>query len=295
MITKGIILAGGLGTRLYPATSVANKQLQAVYDKPMIYYPLATLMLAGITDILIISTPNDLHNFERIIGSGRDLGLKISYEPQYEPNGISESFIIGENFIDGNQVCLILGDNLFYGKLDFLRNALKSNVGGTVFGYEVQDPERYGIVEFNDDNQVVSIEEKPKNPKSNYAIPGLYIFDSNVVSIAKKIKPSDRGELEITDIQKEYLKLGKLNVVKMGRGITWLDTGTPESLLEASQFIHIIEKRQNLKVACLEEIALEMKYITPTEYNKLLTYMPKSPYKDYCIRVGSFRENGGME
>lgn len=289
--TKGIILAGGLGTRLYPATAVANKQLLPIHDKPMIYYPLATLMLAGIRDIMIISTPVDLHNFERVIGSGRDLGLNITYEIQYEPKGISDAFIIGQKFIGKDQVCLILGDNLFYGKLDFLRKAIKENRGGTVFGYEVKDPHRYGIVEFDSDNRVVSIEEKPKEPKSNYAIPGLYIFDSHVVGIAKSIQPSGRGELEITDVQKAYLDKECLDVVKMGRGITWLDTGTPESLLEASQFIHIIENRQNLKVACLEEIALEMGYITTSEYEKLLTYMPKSPYKDYCQKVVKDKKN----
>lgn len=289
MKTKGIILAGGMGTRLYPASSVANKQLQPIYDKPMVYYPLATLMLAGIRDIMIISTPNDIHNFQRVIGSGIDIGLNITYEIQYEPRGISEAFIIGEKFIGNDQVCLILGDNLFHGKLDFLRNAIAKNVGGTIFGYEVKDPERYGIVEFDSENRVVSIEEKPKEPKSNHAIPGLYIFNSDVVGIAKTIQPSARGELEITDIQRSYLEQGKLNLIRMGRGITWLDTGTPESLLEASQFIHIVENRQNLKVACIEEIALDMKYITTTEYKKLLSYMPKSPYKDYCIKVLSDR------
>jgi len=283
--TKGIILAGGQGTRLFPATAVANKQLQTIYDKPMVYYPLATLMLAGITDILIISTPNDIENFRRVIGSGLDMGIQIDYAVQFQANGISEAFIIAENFIGKDQVCLILGDNLFYGKLDFLRQAINNNVGGTIFGYEVTDPERYGIVEFDNDNNVVSIEEKPKNPKSNYAIPGLYIFNSDVVEVAKTIIPSERGELEITDVQLHYLNKNKLNVVKMGRGFTWLDTGTPESLLEASQFIHIIEKRQNLKVACIEEIALEMGYITTSEFKKLTSYMPKSPYKDYCLRI----------
>lgn len=288
-VTKGIILAGGLGTRLYPSTSVVNKQLQNIYDKPMIYYPISTLMLAGIDDILIITTPKDLTNFEQVIGNGKQWGLKIQYEIQYEPKGISDAFILGERFIGKDQVCLILGDNLFHGKLDFLRNAISNNVGGTIFGYEVKDPHRYGIVEFDNDNRVVSIEEKPKEPKSNYAIPGLYVFDNNVVSIAKSIKPSERGELEITDVQRVYLEQDKLNVVKMGRGITWLDTGTPESLLEASQFIHIVENRQNLKIACLEEIALDMKYITTDEYKKLLHYMPKSQYKEYCEKILRYR------
>ena len=285
MKTKGIILAGGLGTRLYPATSVTSKQLQSVYDKPMIYYPLATLMLGGITDILIITTGLDLYNFERVLGNGRQWGIKIQYKIQEEPKGLADAFLLGKNFIDKNQICLILGDNLFHGKLDFFRNAIKNNIGGTIFGYEVNDPERYGVVEFDDDNNIKSIEEKPSKPKSNYAIPGLYIFDSDVVSIAENLNPSIRGELEITDVQKEYLKNSKLNVAKIGRGITWLDTGTPESLLEASQFIHLIEKRQNLKIACLEEIALDMKYITVSEYETLLEQMPNSPYKKYCLNV----------
>jgi glucose-1-phosphate thymidylyltransferase len=285
MKTKGIILAGGLGTRLYPSTAVVNKQLQSIYDKPMIYYPISTLMLAGIRDILIITTPMDLNNFERVIGNGVQWGLNISYEIQFEPKGISDAFILGERFIGDDQVCLILGDNLFHGKLDFLRNAIKTNVGGTIFGYEVNDPERYGVVEFDHEGNVLSIEEKPHTPKSNYAIPGLYIFDSDVVSIAKNVKPSARGELEITDVHNEYRRLGKLKVSKMGRGLTWLDTGTPESMLEASQFIHIVETRQSLKVACLEEIALEQKFITPREMETLLTEMPKSPYKNYCQKV----------
>jgi glucose-1-phosphate thymidylyltransferase len=285
MKTKGIILAGGLGTRLYPSTSVVNKQLQSIYDKPMIYYPISTLMLAGITDILIITTPMDLNNFERVIGNGRQWGLNIRYEIQFQPKGISDAFIIAERFIGKDQVCLILGDNLFHGKLDFLRNAIKTNEGGTIFGYEVNDPERYGVVEFDHEGNVLSIEEKPHTPKSNYAIPGLYIFDSDVVSIAKTIKPSARGELEITDVQNEYRRLGKLKVSKMGRGLTWLDTGTPESMLEASQFIHIVETRQSLKVACLEEIALNNGFITPSDMDYLLKEMPKSPYKAYCQKI----------
>ena len=283
--TKGIILAGGLGTRLYPSTSVVNKQLQNIYDKPMIYYPISTLMLAGITDILIITTPIDLNNFERVIGNGRQWGLNIQYELQYEPKGISEAFIIGERFIGDDQVCLILGDNLFHGKLNFLRDAIESNVGGTIFGYEVNDPERYGVVEFDREGNVLSIEEKPQSPKSNYAIPGLYVFSSDVVSIAKTVQPSARGELEITEIHNEYQRLGKLKVSKMGRGLTWLDTGTPESMLEASQFIHIVETRQSLKIACLEEIALNQKFITPLDMQRELDLMPKSPYKDYCKKV----------
>lgn len=283
--TKGIILAGGLGTRLYPSTSVVNKQLQNIYDKPMIYYPISTLMLAGITDIMIITTPRDLNNFEQVIGNGRQWGLNIQYEMQYEPKGISDAFIIAERFIAEEQVCMILGDNLFHGKLDFLRNAIKNNDGGTIFGYEVNDPERYGVVEFDREGNVISIEEKPQSPKSNYAIPGLYVFDRDVVSIAKQVKPSARGELEITDIHKEYQRQGRLKVSKMSRGLTWLDTGTPSSMLEASQFIHIIETRQSLKIACLEEIALNQGFITPDEMEKELDFMPKSPYKDYCKKV----------
>lgn len=285
MKTKGIILAGGKGTRMFPQTKLISKQLLSVYDKPMIYYPISTFMLSGIKDILIITTPDDIDNFHKLLGDGSQWGIKISYNTQNEPKGIADAFIIGESFIGKSQVSLILGDNLFYGPLDFFRKALKNNIGGTIFGYEVNDPERYGIVEFTKEGLVSSIEEKPKKPKSNYAIPGLYIFDSDVVDIAKNIKPSKRGELEITDIQKEYLKQERLNVSIMGRGMTWLDTGTPESLLEASQFIYIIEKRQNMKIACLEEIALDMKFITLEKYKEVVNSMPKSSYKDYCINI----------
>ena len=285
MKTKGIILAGGKGTRMFPQTKLISKQLLSVYDKPMIYYPISTFMLSGIKDILIITTPDDIDNFQRLLGDGSQWGIKIVYEIQNEPRGIVDAFIIGESFIGKSQVSLILGDNLFYGPLDFFRKALKNNIGGTIFGYEVKDPERYGIVQFTKEGLVSSIEEKPKKPKSNYAIPGLYVFDNSVVDIAKNIQPSKRGELEITDIQKEYLKQEKLNVSIMGRGMTWLDTGTPESLLEASQFIYIIEKRQNMKIACLEEIALDMKYITLEKYKEVIDNMPKSTYKDYCTNI----------
>jgi glucose-1-phosphate thymidylyltransferase len=283
--TKAIILAGGSGSRLYPLTSIMSKQLQPVYDKPMIYYPLATLMLAGIQDILIITTPHDAPHFHQLLGDGTKWGITISYAEQSAPRGIAEAFIYGKEFIGTDQVCLILGDNLFYGKLDFLRQAIAHNQGATIFGYPVQDPERYGVVEFNSDGSVISIEEKPSKPKSQYAIPGLYVFDNEVISIAEQLQPSPRGELEITDVQKIYLQKQRLKVEKMGRGIAWLDTGTPESLLEAGEFIHAIEKRQNLKIACLEEIALRMNFIDIEAYQSLLETLPNSSYREYCKRV----------
>ncbi|MFZ9761073.1 MAG: glucose-1-phosphate thymidylyltransferase RfbA [Candidatus Kapaibacteriota bacterium] len=283
--TKAIILAGGNGTRLYPLTSIISKQLQPVYDKPMIYYPLATLMLSGIQDILLITTPHDAPHFRSLLGDGSQWGISISFAEQHAPKGIAEAFIYGKEFIGSDQVCLILGDNLFYGKLDFLRNAIQNNQGATIFGYPVQDPERYGVVEFNSDGTVLSIEEKPSHPKSQYAIPGLYVFDNRVISISEHLQPSQRGELEITDVQKKYLEMNALKVEKMGRGIAWLDTGTPESLLEAGEFIHAIEKRQNLKIACLEEIALRMQYIDTTTYERLLHSLPNSSYREYCTRV----------
>ena len=283
--TKAIILAGGSGSRLYPLTSIMSKQLQPVYDKPMINYPLATLMLAGIQDILIITTPHDAPHFHQLLGDGTKWGITISYAEQSAPRGIAEAFVYGKEFIGTDQVCLILGDNLFYGKLDFLRQAIAHNQGATIFGYPVQDPERYGVVEFNADGSVISIEEKPSKPKSQYAIPGLYVFDNEVISIAEQLQPSPRGELEITDVQKVYLQKKRLKVEKMGRGIAWLDTGTPESLLEAGEFIHAIEKRQNLKIACLEEIALRMNFIDIQAYQSLLETLPNSPYREYCKRV----------
>lgn len=283
--TKAIILAGGSGSRLYPLTSIMSKQLQPVYDKPMIYYPLATLMLAGIQDILIITTPHDAPHFHQLLGDGTKWGITISYAEQSAPRGIAEAFLYGKEFIGTDQVCLILGDNLFYGKLDFLRQAIAHNQGATIFGYPVQDPERYGVVEFNADGSVISIEEKPSKPKSQFAIPGLYVFDNEVISIAEQLQPSPRGELEITDVQKIYLQKQRLKVEKMGRGIAWLDTGTPESLLEAGEFIHAIEKRQNLKIACLEEIALRMNFIDIDAYQSLLETLPNSSYREYCKRV----------
>jgi glucose-1-phosphate thymidylyltransferase len=284
--TRAIILAGGSGTRLYPLTAVISKQLQPVYDKPMIYYPLATMMLAGIQEILIISTPHDLPHFERVLGDGSQWGISIQYIAQAAPKGIAEAFIYGADFIGNDQVCLILGDNLFYGKLDFLRRALELNQGGTIFGYRVHDPERYGVVEFAPDGSVKSIEEKPKVPRSQYAIPGLYVFNSDVVQISRELKPGPRGELEITDVQKAYLAQNRLKVELMGRGIAWLDTGTPESLLEASEFIHAVEKRQNLKIACLEEIALLKQYIQPEQFYQTVYNLPNSSYRQYCEKVG---------
>lgn len=285
MTTKGIILAGGSGTRLYPMTAVFSKQLQVIYDKPMIYYPLAILMLAGIKDILLISTPEDTPNYKKLLGDGSNFGINLSYKIQEKPNGIAEAFIYGEEHIGNDQVCLILGDNIFYGKLDFLRKAIDNNQGGTIFGYPVNNPQDYGVVEFGEGKKVISIEEKPKNPKSKYAIPGLYVFDNNVKEIAKKIKPSERGELEITDIQNEYLEQGKLNVEIIGRGIAWLDTGTPESLIEAGTFIYSIEKRQGRKIACLEEIALMQNFIDKQTYIKIIEKLPNCSYRDYCFNV----------
>lgn len=284
--TKGIILAGGSGTRLYPLTAVFTKQLQVIYDKPMIYYPLALLMLSGIKEVLIITTAEDNNNFRKLLGDGSQFGITIQYEIQKEPKGIAEAFIYGEQFIgNDSQVVLVLGDNLFYGKLDFLRNAIRENTGGTVFGYEVNDPTAYGVVEFDKSGKVISIEEKPREPKSNFAIPGVYVFSNEVVSISKTIKPSARGELEITEIQNAYLKRESLDVKIIGRGIAWLDTGTPESLLEASTFIHAIEKRQGRKIACLEEIALNMKYFNISEYENAIEKLPKCAYRDYCYKV----------
>lgn len=287
---KGIILAGGRGTRLYPMTEVSSKQLQPIYDKPMIYYPLATLMLAGIKDVLIISTPRDTPMIETLLSDGSRWGINIQYMVQKEPKGIAEAFIYGEEFIGNDSVCLILGDNLFHGNLDFLRRAMKENTGGTIFAYQVNDPERYGVVEISKNGEILSIQEKPKNPKSNLAIPGLYIFNSEVARIAKNITPSARGELEITEIQNYYLKENSLNVERMGRGMAWLDTGTAESLLEAGQFIHALEKRQGIKVACLEEIALTMGYYNDREdFLRFTSMMPDGPYKEYCIRI--YKEN----
>jgi len=284
-IKKGILLAGGAGSRLYPLTMVASKQLQPVYDKPMIYYPLATLMMAGISDVLIISTPQDTPRFQSLLGDGSRWGIKLSYAVQAEPNGIAQAFLVGEEFINGDPVCLILGDNIFYGKMELDRLIAQFDGGAKIFGYYVQDPERYGVVEFDAQGMVLSIEEKPATPKSSYAVPGLYLYDGQVTKIAKEMKPSPRGELEITDVNLEYLRRGELSVQKLGRGIAWLDTGTHQSLLEASHFIGTLEARQGLKIACLEEIALRMGYLDCAAMEAVIAATPKSSYRDYLVRV----------
>ena len=287
---KGIILAGGSGTRLYPVTIAVCKQLLPVYDKPMIYYPLAILMLAGIRDILIISTPQDLPKFEEIFGDGSRLGLSFTYRVQHEPKGLAEAFILGEEFIGDDRACLILGDNIFFGHglTGMLRKAVEDvekQGGATVFGYYVQDPERYGVVEFDKKGNVLSIEEKPRQPRSNYAVTGLYFYNNDVIEIAKQIKPSGRGEIEITDVNREYLRRNKLRVELMGRGFAWLDTGTHESLLEAGEFIATIEKRQGLKMACIEEIAYRLGYIDKDQVLKLAGPLMKNGYGQYLLRM----------
>ena len=286
---KGIILAGGSGTRLYPLTKATSKQLMPIYDKPMIYYPMSTLMLAGIKDILIISTPDDTPRFKQLFGDGHELGLNLEYKIQEQPNGLAEAFIIGEDFIGEDSVCLILGDNIYYGGglSKLLQQAADKESGATVFGYHVNDPERFGVVEFDDNKKAVSIEEKPEKAKSNYAVTGLYFYDNQVVDIAKTIQPSHRGELEITDINKAYLGAGELDVEVMGRGYAWLDTGTHESLLEAGTFIETIEKRQNLKVACLEEISYRMGYITREQLIELAQPLKKNEYGQYMLRLAN--------
>lgn len=282
---KGIILAGGSGSRLYPITKVYSKQLALIYDKPLIYYPLSILMLGGIKDILIISNDETIPLYKKLFGDGSQLGMKFSYLVQPAPNGIAEAFILGEEFIGSDNVCLILGDNIFYGNLDFYYKALKTKIGATIFGYQVTDPERYGIVEFDKSGKVLSIEEKPVKPKSHYAVPGLYVYDNRVVDISKNLKPSARGEVEITDVNKAYLDLGELHAEKIGRGVAWLDTGTPGALLAASNFFGVIEDRQGLKVACIEEIALLRGFIDKEQYLKLINEIPKSLYKEYLEKV----------
>ena len=287
---KGIILAGGSGTRLNPISKAISKQLMPIYDKPMIYYPLSTLMLAGIKDILIISTPEDISKYELLLEDGKKLGMNFSYKVQPSPDGLAQAFILGEKFIDKDNVCLILGDNVFYGnhlpvRLKQSVNEVNNNHNAVVFGYYVTDPERYGVVDFDSNGKAISIEEKPINPKSNYAVSGLYFYPNDVIDIAKRQHPSKRGELEITDTNIHYLKRGRLKVEKMGRGYAWLDTGTHDSLLEASQFVQILEKRQGMKISCIEEIAYRMGYIKSSQLRELGRKMKKNPYGEYLIRV----------
>jgi glucose-1-phosphate thymidylyltransferase len=284
---KGIILAGGSGTRLYPLTKGVSKQLVPIYDKPMIYYPLSVLMLGGVRDVLIITTPHEQDGFKRLLGDGSSLGIKISYDVQQKPEGIAQAFIIGRSFVGKDAVTLILGDNIFYGQgiPGFLDSAAKRSKGATVFGYQVRDPERYGVVEFDSAGRAVTIEEKPKAPKSHHAVTGLYVYDNQVLDIAAALKPSPRGELEITDVNREYLKRDQLFVEKLGRGVAWLDTGTHESLLQASHFIQVIQERQGLMVACLEEIAFQKGYITADQLRSIAEPMKNNEYGQYLLRL----------
>jgi len=290
---KGIILAGGSGTRLYPITRVVSKQLLPVYDKPMVYYPLSVLMLAGIREILLISTPEDLPLFKKLLGDGSQFGLSFHYEEQPRPEGLAQAFIIGKSFIGKDSVCLILGDNIFYGHnlTDILKRTVQLNRGGLIFGYSVRDPQRYGVVEFDFNGKVISIEEKPKKPKSNYAVPGLYFYDNNVVKIAAKLKPSERGEIEITDVNLEYLRRGQLHVELLGRGYAWLDTGTKEALQQAASYVQAIQERQGLKISCIEEIAYRLGHINKKELADLASKMMGNEYGRYLMNLISEDEN----
>ncbi len=282
---KGIVLAGGAGSRLHPLTQVVSKQLQPVYDKPMIYYPIATLMLAGIRDVLLISTPQDVPRFQSLLGDGASWGISISYAVQAEPKGIAQAFLVGEKFIAGGDVALILGDNIFYGRMRLDEIVRDFSRGAVIFGYPVRDPERYGVVEFDESGVVLSLVEKPKQPRSNLAIPGVYLYDATVVERTKRLRPSARGELEITDLNRAYLETGDLRALRLGRGIAWLDTGTHESLLEAANFIATIEQRQGLKIACLEEIAFRQGFLDAASLERTVAAMPASPYRDYCAAL----------
>jgi glucose-1-phosphate thymidylyltransferase len=282
---KAILLAGGSGSRLFPLTQIVCKQLLPVYDKPMICYPLATLMLGGLRDILVISTPKDLPVLRNFLGDGTRLGIKLDYAEQPKPEGIAQAFLIGAKFVEDRGVSLILGDNIFYGKLDFFREALRLKRGACVFGYQVRDPQRYGVIEFDESGRAISLEEKPRNPRSQFAVPGLYVYDERVVEFCRALKPSARGEIEITDLNRRYLEDGELKVKRLGRGIAWLDTGTPTSLLEASNYIATIEHRQGMKIACLEEIALRMGFIQADELSSLIDRLPKGDYREYLQRV----------
>jgi glucose-1-phosphate thymidylyltransferase len=288
---KGIVLAGGAGTRLHPLTQIVCKQLLPIYDKPMIHYPLSTLMLGGIRDVMIISTPKDIPMFEHLLGDGTWLGMNIEYAVQPEPNGIAQAFLIGEKFIGGSGVSLVLGDNIFHGNLDFFREALHMEQGACVFAYQVSDPERYGVVEFDESGRAISLEEKPKQPKSHYAVPGLYVYDSDIVEICRNLQPSPRGELEITDVNLTYLKRNQLHVKMLSRGMAWLDTGTHASLLEASNYIATLENRQGLKVACLEEIAFHQGFIELTGLEKIISTLPQSPYRRYLQTIAAEPQN----
>ncbi|MFO7870532.1 MAG: glucose-1-phosphate thymidylyltransferase RfbA [Kiritimatiellia bacterium] len=289
---KGIVLAGGTGSRLHPITLSSSKQLLPIYDKPMVYYPISTLMLAGIREIMIISTPRDLPRFRDLLGTGESIGVSFDYAVQEEPRGIAQAFLLADKFIANSNVCLILGDNLFYGKMQFLRRPLENRKGATIFGYPVQDPQRYGVVEFDGAGKVLGIEEKPQHPKSRYAVPGLYCYDNSVLEIARGLGPSARGELEITDVNRAYLDSGNLRVELLGRGMAWLDTGTPDSLLAAASFVAGIEKRQGLKIGCLEEVAYRMNYIDLAQLEKLIRALGDNEYAHYLRRVSTEAKDG---